>query len=95
MAYAIAIIRYRRSLEEMQPHVEAHRAYVRQLQEQGTVIAGGPIEPRFGGAILFRVPEDDPHTALDRIRDADPYIVAGVAQYEILVWNPIIGSIEG
>lgn len=50
MAYAIAILRYRRPLDEMQPHVEAHRAYVRQLHEQGTVIAGGPLELRYGGA---------------------------------------------
>lgn len=93
MAYAIAIIRYRRSLDEMQPFVEAHRAYVRGLHEQGIVIAGGPLEPRYGGAIIFRVPDDDPQTALDRVRDADPYVIAGVAQYEMLIWNPIIGGV--
>jgi uncharacterized protein YciI len=54
MADAIVIVPYRRSLEETQPHVEAHRACVRQLHEQGTISARGPLEPRFGGAILFR-----------------------------------------
>jgi hypothetical protein len=32
---------------------------------------------------------------LDRIRDTDPYVIAGVAQYETLIWNPIIGGIGG
>jgi hypothetical protein len=31
---------------------------------------------------------------LDRIRDADPYIIAGVAQYETLISNPIIGGLD-
>jgi thiol-disulfide isomerase/thioredoxin len=32
------------------------------------------------------------HPALDAIRDADPYYQAGVAQYELLCWNVVIGK---
>ena len=89
--YALAIIRYRRPLDEVVPVTDAHRAYLRRLQEDGTLLASGPLEPRNGGALLLRVPDDDPHGTLDRVRDGDPYVQAGVAQYELLPWRPGIG----
>jgi uncharacterized protein YciI len=92
--YAIAILRYRRPLEEVQVHQEAHRAYVRGLHERGVVGAGGPLDPRNGGAILFRIQEGAGLDFVDRIRDDDPYIKAGAVQYETLIWNPVIGGID-
>ena len=89
--YAIAIIRYRRPIEEVLPHTDAHRAYLGILKEQGKLIASGPLVPRSGGALLLRVPDGILHAELDRIRDGDPYVKAGVAQYEILPWDPGIG----
>jgi hypothetical protein len=32
------------------------------------------------------VPDDDVSGALDAIRDGDPYVTFGVAQYELLPW---------
>ena len=90
MPYAIGIIRYRRPLQEVLQHVEAHRAYLRELNEQGLVLASGPFQPRNGGAIIMRVPEGD-SAALDRIRDNDPFVKTGVAQYELLEWDPGMG----
>ncbi len=90
--YALALIRYRRPLEEVLPHVEAHRAYLRELQAQGVLLASGPFEPRNGGGLLLRVPDADVHGTLDRIRDGDPFTQAGVAQYEVLPWAPVIGK---
>lgn len=89
--YAIAIIRYRRVLEEMLPLVEAHRAYLQRLHAEGTLLASGPLDPRTGGALLLRVADDDVLAALDRVRDGDPYVQAGAAQYELLPWRPGIG----
>ena len=85
--YALAIIRYRRPLDEVLAHYEAHRAYLQQLKAQGTLVASGPLEPRYGGALLLRVPDDAVERALDAVRDGDPYWQAGVAQYELLGWN--------
>lgn len=84
--YAIALIRYRRPLEEVLVVQDQHRAYLKSLKEAGTLIASGPIEPRSGGALLLRVPDDDVHGALDAIRDGDPYVTFGVAQYELIPW---------
>ena len=84
--YAIAIIRYRRPVEEVLAVVEQHRAYLRGLKEDGTLIASGPLDPRTGGALLLRIPDDDVVGSLDAIRDGDPYVTFGVAQYELLPW---------
>ncbi len=78
--YALAIIRYRRPLEEVVAHQDAHRAYLRGLKEKGVLIASGPMSPRFGGLCLLRVADDD-GKALDAIRDHDPFVQNGVAQY--------------
>ncbi len=89
--YALAIIRYRRPLEEVLVHQDAHRAYLRGLKEHGTLIASGPMNPRFGGVVLLRVPDEDAN-ALDSVRDGDPFFRNGVAQYELIGWAPVIGK---
>jgi uncharacterized protein YciI len=85
--YALAIIRYRRPLDEVLAHYDAHRAYLQSLKADGVLVASGPLEPRSGGALLLRVPDDAVEKTLDRVRDGDPYWKAGVAQYELLGWN--------
>jgi uncharacterized protein YciI len=89
--YAIAIIRYRRPLEEVLRVVDDHRGYLRGLRERGTLLASGPFEPRSGGALLLRVSDESPAEDLDAIRDGDPFVARGIAQYELLVWQPVIG----
>ena len=89
--YAVAIIRYRRPLEDVLAHQDAHRAYLRGLKDRGLLIASGPMNPRFGGLVLLRVP-DDGAKVLDEIRDGDPFIQSGVAQYELIGWAPVIGK---
>lgn len=89
--YAIAVIRYRRPLEEVNNVLEAHRAYLRGLKEEGRLIASGPMDPRMGGVLLLNVPDDDVQEALDKIRDEDPYVTFGLAQYELIPWAVNIG----
>jgi uncharacterized protein YciI len=89
--YALAIIRYLRPLEEIVAQQEAHRAYLRGLEADGVLLASGPFEPRHGGGLLLRVREGDPLAALERLRDGDPFTRLGLARYELLPWNPVIG----
>jgi len=89
--YALAIIRYRRSLDDVIANTDAHRAYLRSLHAAGTLLASGPFEPRNGGALLLRVDDENPQAALDRVRDGDPFTQMGIAQYELLQWKPVIG----
>lgn len=86
--YALAIVRYRKPLEEVLTFIEEHRAYLRDLKAKGLLIASGPLDPRNGGALLLRVHEA---ADLDGIRDGDPFIREKVAQYELLPWLPTIG----
>ncbi|MBC8086175.1 MAG: hypothetical protein H7Z40_02855 [Phycisphaerae bacterium] len=90
--YAIALIRYRRPFEEVAPTVDEHRAYLRELQAQGLLLASGPLDPRTGGIVLLRVPDTDSAAALDRIRDGDPFTKMSLAQYELMPWMPVIGK---
>jgi uncharacterized protein YciI len=90
--YAIAIIRYRKPMEDVHKHLDAHRAYLRSLKEKGLLLASGPVEPRHGGAILLRIPDSEAQAALDSIRDNDPFVQLGIAQYEMWPWNPVIGT---
>jgi uncharacterized protein YciI len=84
--YAIALIRYRRPMEEVLAVQEQHRTYLRALKDAGTLIASGPMDPRTGSVLLLRVPDDDVNGTLDTIRDGDPYVTFGVAQYEVIPW---------
>ena len=90
--YAIALIRYRRPLEEVLEVTEQHRAYLKTLKDEGTLIASGPMDPRSGGILLLDVPDDDIIPTLDRVRDGDPYVTFGLAQYEVIPWNVGIGK---
>ena len=92
--YAIAIIRYRRPFEEVAPHVDEHRAYLRLLKADGRLLASGPMDPRVGGMLLLRIPGVDVAGELDRIRDGDPFTQRSLAQYELLPWAPVIGKEE-
>jgi uncharacterized protein YciI len=89
--YALAVIRYRRPVEEVLQHNAAHREYLQGLKRRGLLVCSGPLDPRFGGAALLRVPDDQMPDILDTIRDNDPYVKARVAQYEVMVWNVATG----
>ena len=90
--YAIALIRYRRPLEEVVEVTDQHRSYLKELKAEGILLASGPMDPRTGGILLLRVPDDDVNGTLDRVRDGDPYVTFGLAQYELMAWNVGIGK---
>ena len=94
--YPLAIIRYRRPLEEVLPHLKEHRAYRQGLYHNGWLRASGLFQPRSGGALPLRVPGGDLEATLDRIRDQDPLVQHGVAQYQLLPLTPAIraGGLE-
>lgn len=89
--YALVLIRYRAPIDVIEANTEAHRAWLRSLKAAGTLVASGPFVPRTGGALVLRVPDDDATAALDAARDGDPFYKLGLANYELLQWNPVIG----
>ena len=89
--YALAIVRYRKPMSVLEPVVAEHRAYLKAFQDRGVILASGPLDPRNGGALLLRVPDADADRTLDQLRDGDPFVKLGLAQYELLPWNPVFG----
>lgn len=89
--YALVLIRYRAPIDVIEANTEAHRAWLRALKASGTLIASGPFVPRTGGALILRVPDDGAAAALDAARNGDPFFALGLANYELLQWNPVIG----
>ena len=90
--YAMIIVRYRRPLPEVEAATEAHRDYLRTLQERGVLVASGPMEPRFGGMWLVRVPDENPLQALDALQAGDPFYQQGLANYELIPWKVMQGK---
>ena len=90
--YALCLIRYRKPLEEVAASTEDHRNYLRSLKEKGVLVASGPFSPRLGGALLVRVSDENTNAELDAIRDGDPFIQRGLAQYEMQAWNLTFGK---
>ena len=90
--YALVLIRYRVPMDDVLAATEDHRAYLRSLKASGTLLASGPFDPRTGGALLLRVDDATPNATLDRIRDGDPFWQRGIAHYELIPWNVVIGK---
>lgn len=91
--YALAILRYRKPLEDVLEVIDEHREYLAVLKDEGILLASGPFDPRSGGALLLRIPTGaDIAATLDGVRDNDPFTKLGIAQYELLPWAPTIGK---
>ncbi|GAB2784571.1 YciI family protein [Halomonas shantousis] len=81
----IVSLEYVMAPEAVEPHRMAHMAWVRAGFEQGVFIASGRKEPRTGGIILARISS---RKRLQAILEEDPFIVAGVARYELVEFMP-------
>ena len=44
--YALILVRYRVPMDEVAKFTDEHRAYLRELKADGTLIASGPMDPR-------------------------------------------------
>jgi uncharacterized protein YciI len=81
----IVSLTYKRPLEEIESHLDAHVAYLKQEYARGSFIASGRKVPRIGGVILSNVKTRD---ELDAILAKDPFHIAGVAAYDITEFVP-------
>jgi len=73
--------RYTRPPEEVDKHLDAHRAFLRTLIDRKILICSGPQVPRTGGFILLNASGRDD---AERIMADDPYVLNGLAKYEII-----------
>lgn len=76
---------YKSSLDQVNMHLDAHRAFLGRYYDQGLFIASGPKIPRDGGVILAVC---DAKQAKEIIAE-DPFYKNGIAEYRMMEFDPI------
>ena len=85
----IAILTYKKPLEEVDRYLQAHREYLAEHYASGDFIASGPQTPRIGGVIIMKGKN---RTAVDAIIAQNPFKINGIADYQIVEFTPTMFS---
>lgn len=85
----IVILTYCKPLSEVDKHVDAHIAWLKQCYDQGIFLLSGRQVPRVGGFILAH---GGSRTDLDAVLAKDPFNIAGVAEYSVTEVQPSFGD---
>jgi uncharacterized protein YciI len=82
--------RYIEDRERLEASRPQHRDYLRALADEGKILGGGPFaDDPGGGFAVYRVADAE---ELERLLDADPYTVDGVAADRIVrEWTVVLG----
>lgn len=81
----IAILTYKKPLEEVDRFLQTHRDYLAEHYAAGDFIASGPQNPRIGGVIMMKA---DNRADVDAIISQDPFNINGIADYQIVEFKP-------
>ena len=81
----IAILTYKKPLEDVDRFLQAHRDYLAEHYAAGDFIASGPQTPRIGGVIMIKA---ESRAAMDSILAQDPFNIHGIADYQIVEFTP-------
>ncbi len=81
----IAILTYKKPLDEVDQFLQAHREYLANQYADGDFIASGPQNPRVGGVIMMKA---ESREAVDAIIAEDPFHINGIADYQIVEFTP-------
>ena len=81
----IAILTYKKPLEEVDRYLQAHRDYLSEHYAAGDFIMSGPQTPRVGGVIVMRA---EKRSVVDTIIAQDPFKANGIADYQIVEFTP-------
>ncbi len=81
----IAVLTYKKPLEEVDRFLQAHREYLSQHYAAGDFIASGPQNPRIGGVIMIKASDRE---TVNSIISQDPFKINGIADYRIVELTP-------
>ncbi len=83
----IVILSYKKPIEEVERLTVPHRAFLDQLYADNVLLISGPQVPRTGGVLVAR----GGRTAdeLMSLLKADPFYIEGVADYQVIEFNPV------
>ena len=77
----LIILTYQKDLNEVEKHLEAHRAYLDKHYASGHFVASGAQVPRKGGVILCKA---DSMGEVEEIISQDPFHEHRIAAYQII-----------
>lgn len=81
----IAILTYKKPLEEVDRFLQAHREYLDKHYAAGDLITSGPRTPRTGGVIMIKATD---RAYADSILAQDPFKINNIAEYQIVEFTP-------
>lgn len=81
----------RRPAAELDPHRDAHRAWLSAHTQAGRVLAAGPLDAEIGGLILAH---GDSRAALDALLATDPFVVHGLVDVAVQACRPALRHAE-
>jgi uncharacterized protein YciI len=84
----VFVSEYRKPLDEVDEHREAHLAFLAGLNEQGRILISGRRNPPVGGVVVIDAADLDEAKA---IMAEDPFAKAGVAEYVPYEFTPSAG----
>lgn len=95
MAWFIKRETFRWPHAELKPHLEAHRAWVGELRQQGVRISSGYLvdgEGRPGGGGLLVLEAAD-HAAAEALILQDPMVSSGAVDWSLHRWVGAVGDL--
>ena len=81
----LIILTYQKDLNEVEKHLEAHRAYLDKHYAWGYFVASGAQVPRTGGVILCKASN---RGEVEEIISQDPFHEHRIAAYQIIEFTP-------
>ena len=75
------LLTYRVPLDQVDPHVPAHMAWLAEHYARGQFLISGRKQPRSGGVIVANA---GTRAEAEAIAASDPLVVSGVAQCEVV-----------
>lgn len=83
----IAILTYKKPLEEVDRFLQAHRDFLAEHYAAGELITSGPRIPRVGGVIMLKAASRE---AVDALLAQDPFHIHDIADYQIVEFTPTL-----
>ena len=87
----IIFVSYQKPLEEVDAHLAAHIAFLKENYAKGTFLASGRQNPRTGGIILARASSKQ---EIEALVTHDPFYVHRVATYTVTEFTPSMTAPE-
>ena len=83
----IAILTYKKPLEEVDRFLQAHRDFLAHHYAAGHLFTSGPRKQRVGGVIMLKGSD---RAEVENILSKDPFSINGIADYQIVEFSPTL-----